>query len=360
MANSVSQKSGRLVALDYMRGYFVIVIILDHLWRYPSAFSLVTGEASLWVTAAEGFVIISGFLIGYIRGFKGLKLSFLTVALKLISRAAVLYLSMIAASLLYIYIEWSDKVPSMPYTPIGTETKRNWNIVLEQTINLSHPHTWVHFLALYTIFLLASVIMVGLLRRRMPWPVGGLTILLYIFGQITEIEWLKWQIIFFVPSIAGFYFESIKKWWKTLLSEQKQTWNILLYVAGCSTLATSIAFINFHSLLPTSISEPIAQLFAIESFSPARVILALLWFVMFAMLFSRFSAAIPRSIHSVLAYIGTHSLSAYLVHGLIICAINFFLPPSSGILANTLYGIIAVAAVTLFIRLPVMRSLLPR
>lgn len=67
------QKTNRLDYLDYLRGYFVVVIITDHLWRYPSLFSLITGEARLWMTAAEGFVMISGFLIGYVRGFKGRK-----------------------------------------------------------------------------------------------------------------------------------------------------------------------------------------------------------------------------------------------------------------------------------------------
>ena len=54
----------RLLALDYLE-VFIVVIIVDHLWRWPNLFQFVSGRGELWASAAEGFVIISGLLIGY-------------------------------------------------------------------------------------------------------------------------------------------------------------------------------------------------------------------------------------------------------------------------------------------------------
>lgn len=65
-----------MLALDYLRGYFIVVIIIDHLYRWPSALALLTGQGHLWFNAADGFVIVSGLMIGYVRGYKGLKLSY--------------------------------------------------------------------------------------------------------------------------------------------------------------------------------------------------------------------------------------------------------------------------------------------
>ena len=82
MPQTKSTASQRIDAFDYLRGFFIVVIVIDHLWSFPSLWTFLTGEARLWMTAAEGFVLISGFLIGFIRGRKGLKLPFHDIAKK--------------------------------------------------------------------------------------------------------------------------------------------------------------------------------------------------------------------------------------------------------------------------------------
>ena len=43
----------RVVALDLLRGYFLFVMIIDHLGRFPGLFDLLTGRDKMWVSAAE-------------------------------------------------------------------------------------------------------------------------------------------------------------------------------------------------------------------------------------------------------------------------------------------------------------------
>jgi hypothetical protein len=132
----------------------------------PQRVALMSGQAKLWVTAAEGFVIISGFMIGYIRGRKGLKLPFPTIARKLISRAALLYAWMVIASMGYIALEWSKLVPNMPYTKLPAG---DYGEAFMQVVTGNQPHVWIHFLYLYAIFLALAVVAVYLLRHRQAW-----------------------------------------------------------------------------------------------------------------------------------------------------------------------------------------------
>ena len=87
--NNLSKRR-RIFELDLLRGFFVVIIIIDHLQLWPSPLRYLTGEGRLWVTAAEGFFLISGLLVGYIRGFKNKDKSLKDISIKLIKRAGLL------------------------------------------------------------------------------------------------------------------------------------------------------------------------------------------------------------------------------------------------------------------------------
>jgi hypothetical protein len=63
---AVSGKSKRILSLDLLRGFFLIVIMIDHVELYPNGWDFLTGKGRLWVSAAEGFFFMSGLLIGMI------------------------------------------------------------------------------------------------------------------------------------------------------------------------------------------------------------------------------------------------------------------------------------------------------
>ena len=358
MQKAVEQK-GRLESLDYLRGYFIVVIIVDHLWRYPSLFALISGEAKLWMTAAEGFVIISGFLIGYVRGFKGLKTSFKTIAGKLFKRSLVLYAAMVVASLLYIAVEWSDLVHGMPYTPM-TDGVRSWSEAAMNVLTMAHPHTWVHFLALYACFLLIAIPAVWLLRKKKAWLVALLSITIYLWGMITKTEWMVWQVLFFIPSIAGFYFEFLRNWWKRQDIITRRTLLLVLFSYFIVTVFISVLIAFRPGVAERSFFSALDTQFNADAMWPARIANALLWFTALAFIFQRITPYLKKWTFGVLKYIGTHSLQAYLIHGFIICLINLTLPDSTAWVINTAYGLIAVLATYAAICLPFLRRILPR
>lgn len=61
-------KRPRILALDLLRGAFLVAIIVDHLHWGPSWFRLLSGGGKMFTSPAEGFFAISGILVGYIYG----------------------------------------------------------------------------------------------------------------------------------------------------------------------------------------------------------------------------------------------------------------------------------------------------
>lgn len=308
--------------------------------------------------------MISGFLIGYIRGFKGLKLPFSAITVKLLWRALMLYFWMVVVSMGYILLEWSKVIPNMPFTSISTGNYTSHLDAFTQFALGGQPHMWIHFLYLYAIFLALAIGAVYMLRKRKPWLLVITTLLTYLLGLIFDEEWMKWQIIFFLPSIAGFYFDQLRAWWSsrsnTLRTQlQSGLWSVSGALLFLSVMATFMPW-----SLPTEFVSWSNAAFVIEGFSPLRIIVAALWFVSLAFIFERITPWLQKHTYGVLEYLGTHSLTAYIAHGFMICLVNYVftmaVPELFAIPYNTLLGFITIMATYFFIRLPVIRKIIPR
>lgn len=350
----------RFLALDYLRGFFIVVIIVDHLWRFPSLWSAFTGEARLWVTAAEGFIIISGFLIGYVRGYKGLKLPFKEIAKKLAARSGLLYLWVILGSLIYAAIDWY--VTIVPNVPSPTVAMYDWPEYIWRLVTLQEASLWVYFLLFYAVFIMAAIPFVALLRRRIWWLAVIVLVALYALGLMYNIEILKWQIVFFLPALVGFYFPTVQSWWQ---SRRQSTRNILSHgsiVVTAALLLASFLSVYYSWLLP-GLSHNLNNAFDNELMSPARVLFAFVVFVGYAFIFTKLLPVLATKWFGILHYFGTHSLTAYIAHGLILCLLNIITTHANiphEFFVNTLLGALTVLLVYGFIRIPFVAKIIPR
>lgn len=353
----IRPRTSRILSLDYLRGFFIIVIILDHFNYFPSLWTWMTGQGIMWVSAAEGFIIISGFLIGYIRGYKGLRLPFGDVAVTLAKRAATLYFWMIIMGIIYAAITWYIAMPhGMPWFPTP---ERDWYQLIYDQVTLTHPHPWIHFLSLYAIFLVLAIGFVWLLRRRQEVFAGLLVIAFYVLGQIWDAEPLKWQLLFFLPAIVGFHFESIRAQWAALASHSRK---ILCSATLLLTLVTIIysTLAVYTTALPDSMREYLVHLFDLAALTPARVILAFVWFGGFTCMFELLLPFLQRRLHWLLDYFGTHSLTAYIAHGLVLSYVSYLGFTKEYWLLNTVLGALVVLLVYGFIRIPYVARMIPR
>lgn len=357
MSKQRSKESSRLTTLDHLRGFFIVVIIVDHLGRWPSLFALISGQALLWVTAAEGFVIISGLLIGYVRGFKNKSLSMIEVSKKVIGRAGLLYLWSIIATIGYTALLWY--VPLIGGKPAVPFDVGDWWQVIAQVLSFQTPFVWVHFLTLYALFLAVSPIAIFLLRHNKAWLVTMLSLGLLVIGWQTHIEALQWQALFFIPSVAGYYLEPIRSRWNGLAPTKRKIYSAALVgVTVVTIIASAVAW--FHPTLVQSFADISNAMFAKDTISFWRLLVAFIWFVGFLLVFERFRGWIGTKLGWLLIPIGTRSLTAYIVHGIAIIAISYFTLAGENILINTLLGGIAILLVWGLIRIPLVQKIIPR
>jgi len=347
----------RLLALDYLRGFFIVVIIIDHLWRWPSLLSAFTGQGELWVSSAEGFVIISGLLIGYIRGYKERGTPFSVVVRKLLKRAFLLYVWLLIATVAYTAAIWYlPTISAMPWIDIA---KGDWVTLLTKTILLVNAQEWVYFLYLYTLFLAVSPLAIWLLRKGKGYVVAVGVVALSILGEWLRIEWFEWLPVFFLPAVAGFYLPTIQQWWRAQsVTIRHMLSGITLIIVGLILFASALCT---YVIPDNSIAKTLNDFFSkVEILYTWRIALALLLFVGFVILFQRILPWLKKWMGWLLLPFGTRSLTAYILHGVLICLLAVMFVDSTNIWLNTAYGIAAILGTWALLRTPIVERLIPR
>ncbi len=339
--------SSRIIALDYLRGFFIFVIIIDHLNRWPSLFGYISGMDSQWVSAAEGFVIVSGLLIGYIRGYKNRSEPFNVIVKKLWSRALLLYAWAVATSLALIWISWHATFQG-PTAHIPIETGNWWQAIWE-VVTLHYTHLLTHFLGLYAVFLFAAPLAIYLLRKGKAWIVAVSSILLWWLGVLIGNEMLQWQILFFIAAVFGYYLESIQQWVNELTQPRRQL--LFGFFISITLLTAILSSLNLFNVESWNGRSPLGY---------GRIILAGIWFCGFLIVFNWALPWLKRWLGWLLEVFGRRSLSAYILHAIPAMTISVFMQPTTNFWVNSLLGLGAVLFVWGLLKIPIIQRLLPR
>ncbi len=359
----------RIIELDLLRGHFIVIIILDHLDFYPSPLSFLSGKGVLWVTAAEGFFLISGMLIGYIRAYKGQNTSLRDTSWMLISRAAKLYLWGVAISLAIIgytlAIGPNDRLPALPpedqmATPL---------LLLKYILNMQAFNDWIFFLRMYAVMLAFTPVFLWLVRRRLVYLAGAISIAIYALSFLQPIPdaELQWQLLFFGSAIIGYTFEDMRRWaaahtaWRTTII-------VVLIALTALSITASALIVNapdvFEHLGQWDLYERLeattAHLFSNSPMMPARMALSFLWFCGFLALFHVLRDWIGRWLGWLLMPFGTFSLTAYCLQALVLPIVVTFLGPTENVWLNGLLGALVVLLIWYLLRLRIVRSILPQ
>lgn len=354
-------KKRRILALDLLRGLFLIVIFVDHLAYAPSLFiQHATGTSGMFASAAEGFFAISGILVGYIYGPKILT-STKTIVVKLWRRALLLYGLTIGFTL--FYTAWATLIPG------GYIRQPNWQgtfgDLLLNTLALQFHFGWADFLARYAVFMIFAPLAIWLIAKRKAWIVAAASIAVWALwrNQPGLQIFTAWQVIFMVGIIIGYYLPSIEKFvhsWK--FSIKQLLWWVIVGVAAVSYCAIVLRFSIlpfFISALSSNPSHDTLALFNRDSLEPLRIGVGIVWFCGLYLVFRRFEQQINRFTLGAILLLGQNSLFVYSFEALIIFSIDVFLPapPHSSILLNTFIGIVGISVVYIATR---YRKLLTR
>lgn len=306
-ATSPATTKKRIIALDYLRGFFIAVIIIDHLWRWPNIFEYITGRGELWTSAAEGFVLISGLLVGYVRGHKDRNKPLIAVSKVLVKRGVMLYAWMLITTFVLVWLSWTLTFKGeIAYIPIA---QGDWYGLLISVLRLDYVHSLTHFLYLYAIFLIIAPGAIWLMRRGLSWIIAIISILVWAVGYNQDIEWMQWQVVFFLPSIAGFYMDKLFEIYAKLPLIHRKA---IRYGSIAITLVTM--YISAWMILPVAPGEVDLVFFSREPLTWARVLLSFVWFIGLLSLFQMILPYMKKYLGWLLLPFGERSLTAYIVH----------------------------------------------
>ena len=327
---------GRIVSLDLMRGWFLVIIILDHLTYFPNGLTFLTGDSRLAVSAAEGFFIISGLVLGIVRGAK-LRTQPLMAATRLLwKRTGTLYLTSIIVTMLSLLISWffiDNKGVKLPLPlPDGNWLGLAWDI-----ITLQQFYGWADYLRLYALFIAVAPGALWLLRRGKWYIVLGLSLLVWALTPrpVSELyQPLTWQVLFFMAFALGYHLPEITARWQSwplrrrrIIKRSIATLFVLtLFADAYVTFVAHGLGDGFHQALAAADTALDNQFLKLDLPLP-RLALSWLWFAGFFMLFRRFEDRIKRWLGWILLPFGHNSLYVYTMHAFVILVMHLFVAP---------------------------------
>ncbi len=372
---SSKPKSRRIDELDLLRGFFIVVIILDHLQFWPSPLQYLTGQGRLWVSAAEGFFLISGLLIGYLRIYKAWDVPLKPIAMKLVERAGLLYIWCVGIT--FAVVALTVLLPGdgsmLPKLPDATQTASLpiyiWNVITTQFAS-----DWIYFLRLYAIMLLVSPAFIWLIRRGLWMVAAGISVGIYAASLLLGINEgaMQWQILFFGAALLGWKLETILGWLRAR-PRLRQVTIYSLIVVTLSTMALSYFFVHgwgyVESARPSlsitreayvSIRANVDPLFSNNPMVPLRIGLAFVWFSGLLALFHVIKPHLIKYAGWLLRPFGQLSLSFYCLQALTLPFIVTLIPVTKNWWINGLLGISGVLTVWALMRIKPIQSFLPR
>lgn len=366
-------KSRRIVELDLLRGFFILVIILDHLQFWPSPWQYITGEGRLWASVAEGFFIISGLLIGYLRTYKDKHVPLKSISEKLLKRAGMLWLwcviITIVATALTVFLPGNNSLlPKLPEAAIlQSPIAFFWNV-----ITMNYTNDWIYFLRLYAVMLALSPVFIWLIRRKHALTALALSLGAYVISLASGYSEaaMQWQVLFFGAAFIGWRLESILVWFR----QRPLLRTLTLYTLVATTFATmAISYFMVHGWTyvesPTSsisraayvsIRAQVDPVFSNNPLVPARIALGFLWFFGLLSLFHLLRKPIRRFLGWLLLTFGQASLTAYCLQAIVLIFVIKYVELNGNFYVNAFVSLAVVLLIWLLMKIPIIRKLLPQ
>jgi hypothetical protein len=213
--------SRRDLRLDLLRGFCIFAMVVDHFggdsWLYA-----VTGGNRFYVSAAEGFIFISGFVMGQAYRHKRDRSGLIEAMTEALRRARTLYIATVALTLIFslLYL----------YTDITLWTGRDFGLGIDSPLEIAVAAVTLHYtyhgtdiLAMYTLLLLVAPLLLLLLSVGEWYWVIGVSWLWWLIYQFypeeASIPWYirhgenfpiaAWQVLFVTGHVLGFHREAL-------------------------------------------------------------------------------------------------------------------------------------------------------
>lgn len=302
--------SGRDERLDLLRGFCLFKMVLTHLWPQPVDLQPLFG----FVTAAEGFFLISGATTGIVFGRRAEREGFAFARRGLVRRGVQLYLLNLALVFLFFAAESTRILQYTQLTHPGFSAR--------ELFDFNQPY-FLQVLPRYALFLvLAPLVLAGVRRGRTALVLAisfGLWALVQARGGWLPIPYLEegahggflilsWQLLFFTGMALGFHRERVGRLWRTLPVGLTVALPAALYLAFVLLgVAHAAGLVGWDE-------HRFAQLFSRDALAPGRLLDLLCASLLFFWLVDRYWEPIRRTSGWLLLPFGRNALYLFLAH----------------------------------------------
>lgn len=357
----IDAKRSRILTLDLLRGYFLFVVLVDHSRFFPSVFELVTGRGEMWASAAEGFFIISGLLVGYVYGPRMAR-NVWGAAKKMWSRALLLYALTVLLTIVFV---WWGNHSNIAMVKEGLWTQPPLGEFLYKSLTLQYYYGWADFLPYYAIFMAWAPLALYAIIKGKAWMVLAVSAVCWLFrGGSFE---MSWQLLFMGSMVAGWYLPQLEARARALAPTVQKQLRLALYMGAgilvlASVLTIRVAEDMVHeyagfATLPQwqqsiflwldharDIMTPLIVKWTLE---PVRLLTALVWFTALYVWVRRHEPAINRISRGLFKTLGERSLVVYVIHSVVIFALLLTVPATNSVVLNTILtaGVVALVYV---------------
>lgn len=224
------QDGKRDLRIDFLRGFVMLILVVVH-FDFFSLYNFIAWERIGVIAGAEGFVILSGFVVGMLygntirlNGWRGVTTKLWKRALKLYRANLGVILSVALLSLLPFWSAWK----LMTFTDVATSTVYQlypqpglpFPEALVQLLRLQFgPHQF-QIMGLYVVLLFITPALLWILHKRLVILMLVASWAMYVYNIYSpsmptgaQFEYgfpiLTWQVLYLHGLAAGYYKESL-------------------------------------------------------------------------------------------------------------------------------------------------------
>jgi enterochelin esterase-like enzyme len=331
-------EGSRDLRFDFIRGFAVLAMVVDHIGG-PSWLYAITGGNKFYTSAAEGFIFISGLLVGFVYRRIVEREGFTVGMRKALERAGVLYLLTVGVTLPLILV---SELLDLPWAT-GVYFNDPWALVIG-VFTLHRTYYLIDVMVLYTLLLAVAPLALYALSyghtRLLLLASWGLWLAFQIAPDQADVPWTiqgnylfhfsAWQVFFFSAMVVGYHRDRLAAWFP-----RRTQW--ALFVLSAAGFALLIALYrvgdSIWQMVPwqnPAFADPtdlIVLLFGKGDVRPGRILASIVVFGFIFLLVTLFWRPLHRALGWLLMPLGANALFAYTAHIVLLVLLTVALLP---------------------------------